>query len=81
MPRGAGLNPELPDGAEERQLGPEPSDADTPPPRRRRGAAANTQEESTEGVRSGRPCHGCACKHGKGCAMQACVKPACYPAQ
>jgi hypothetical protein len=58
---------------QERQLGPEPSDADTPPPRRRRGAAANTQEESTEGVRPGRPCHGCACKHGKGCAMQACV--------
>jgi len=26
-----------------------------------------------EGVRPGRPCHGCACKHGKGCAMQACV--------
>ena len=46
--RGAGLNPELME--QERQLGPEPSDADTPPPRRRRGAAANTQEESTEGV-------------------------------
>ena len=44
--RGAGLNPELME--QERQLGPEPSDADTPPPRRRRGAAANTQEESTE---------------------------------
>ena len=41
-----GLNPELME--QERQLGPEPSDADTPPPCRRRGAAANTQEESTE---------------------------------
>jgi hypothetical protein len=77
--QGAGLNPELME--QERQLGPEPSDVDTPLPRRRRGAAANTQEESTEGVRPGRPCHGCACKHGKGCAMQACVKPACHPAQ
>jgi len=48
MTRGAGLNPELME--QERQLGPEPSEADTPPPRRRRGAAANTQEESTEGV-------------------------------
>ena len=66
LTRGAGLNPELME--QERQLGPEPSDADTPPPRRRRGAAANTQEESTEGVRPGRPCHGCACKHCKGCA-------------
>ena len=46
LTRGAGLNPELME--QERQLGPEPSDADTPPPCRRRGAAANTQEESTE---------------------------------
>ena len=76
LTRGARLNPELME--QERQLGPEPSDADAPPPRRRRGAAANTQEESTEGVRPG---HGCACKHGKGCAMQACFKPACHPAQ
>jgi hypothetical protein len=41
---------------QERRLGPEPSDADTPFPRRRRGATANTQEASTEGVRPGRPC-------------------------
>jgi len=47
---GAGLNPELME--QERQLGPEPSDADTPPPRRRRGAAANTGGE-----------HGEQCKH------------------
>ena len=53
LTRGAGLNPELME--QERQLGPEPSDADTPPPRRRRGAAANTQEESTEGVPSWSP--------------------------
>ena len=46
LTRGARLNPELME--QERQLGPEPSDADAPPPRRRRGAAANTQEESTE---------------------------------
>ena len=48
LTRGARLNPELME--QERQLGPEPSDADAPPPRRRRGAAANTQEESTEGA-------------------------------
>ena len=51
--RGAGLNPELME--QDRQLGPEPSDADTPLPRRRRGATANAQEESTEGVESWSP--------------------------
>ena len=52
LARGAGLNPELME--QERQLGPEPSDADTPPPHRRRGAAMDVRASLARDVQ---------CKH------------------